>query len=148
MSKSVNHVTLLGNITRDPELRQTPSGQTVISLSLALNRPYKNQSGEWQEATDYIDCVAWSSLAERIHDRCYKGSRVVVIGKLQSRSWEKDGQKRSKVEVLASDVVFLDKKTDDTKGSSDNTSTPNNQGSYSSVYNNDEEPIDLSDIPF
>ena len=65
MAKSINQVILMGNLTRDPELRQIPSGQSVCSFSLALNRAYKDQSGEWQEATDYIDVVAWAGLGER-----------------------------------------------------------------------------------
>src|ERR1700730_15330698 len=108
MARSVNQVTLLGNLTRDPELRQTPNGQNVVSFSLALNRSYKDASGEWQEATDYIDCVAWGPLAERVSQYLTKGRRCLVQGRMQSRSWEQDGQKRSKVEVLANDVTFLD----------------------------------------
>src|SRR5215471_11934512 len=108
MARSVNQVILMGNLTRDPELRQTPSGQSVCSFSLALNRAYKDSSGEWQEATDYIDIVAWGPLGERVAQYLSKGRRCLVQGRLQSRSWEQDGQKRSKVEVLANDVTFLD----------------------------------------
>src|ERR1700756_4035700 len=108
MARSLNQVTLMGNLTRDPELRQTPTGQTVTSFSLALNRAYKDQSGEWQEATDYIDIVAWGPLGERVSQYLSKGRRCLVQGRLQSRSWEQEGQKRSKVEVLANDVTFLD----------------------------------------
>src|SRR5471030_116070 len=108
MARSLNQVTLMGNLTRDPELRQTPSGQNVTSFSLALNRSYKDSSGEWQEATDYIDIVCWGPLAERVAQYLSKGRRCLVQGRLQSRSWEQDGQKRNKVEVLANDVTFLD----------------------------------------
>lgn len=108
MAKSLNQVTLMGNLTRDPELRQTPNGQSVANFSIALNRSYKDVAGEWQEATDYIDIVAWAKLAEQISERLHSGSRVLVDGRLQSRSWEQDGQKRNKVEVLANDVTFLD----------------------------------------
>src|SRR3954468_5351811 len=108
MARSLNQVTLMGNLTRDPELRQTPTGQNVTSFSLALNRNYKDSSGEWQEATDYIDIVCWGPLAERVAQYLSKGRRCLVQGRLQSRSWEQDGQKRSKVEVLANDVTFLD----------------------------------------
>jgi single-strand DNA-binding protein len=108
MARSLNQVTLMGNLTRDPELRQTPNGQNVTSFSLALNRSYKDQSGEWQEATDYIDIVAWGPLAERVAQYLSKGRRCLVQGRVQSRSWEQDGQKRNKVEVLANDVTFLD----------------------------------------
>src|SRR5579884_2119336 len=108
MARSLNQVTLMGNLTRDPELRQTPNGQNVTSFSLALNRSYKDSSGEWQEATDYIDIVCWGPLAERVAQYLNRGSRCLVQGRLQSRSWEQEGQKRSKVEVLANDVTFLD----------------------------------------
>src|SRR3990167_3335527 len=108
MARSFNQVILMGNLTRDPELRQITSGQNVVNFSIALNRSYKDSSGEWQEATDYIDCVAWAGLAERIAQYLSKGRRCMVVGRLQSRSWEQDGQKRSKVEELANDVTFLD----------------------------------------
>jgi single-strand DNA-binding protein len=108
MARSLNQVTLMGNLTRDPELRQTPTGQNVTSFSLALNRAYKDASGEWQEVTDYIDIVCWGPLAERVAQYLSKGRRCLVQGRLQSRSWEQDGNKRSKVEVLANDVTFLD----------------------------------------
>jgi len=109
MAKSLNQVILMGNLTRQPELRQTPAGQSVASFSLALNRSYKDASGEWQEATDYVDLVAWGTLAEQVQERLSTGSKVLVSGRLQSRSWEQDGVKRNKLEVLATDVTFLDK---------------------------------------
>src|SRR5579859_7219233 len=108
MARSVNQVILMGNLTRDPELRQTPTGQSVCSFSLALNRAYQDKGGQWQEATDYIDCVAWGPLAERVAQYLSKGRRALVQGRLQSRSWEQDGAKRNKVEVLAFDLTFLD----------------------------------------
>lgn len=135
MARSLNQVTLLGNITRDPELRTTPNGQSVVSMSLALNRSYKDQSGEWQQATDYVDIVAWAQLAERISQYLSKGSKVLIQGRLQSRQWEQDGKKRSKLEVLASDVTFLDGK-DETKKKDE------------VVEDIGDEPINLDDIPF
>src|ERR1044072_3419238 len=99
MARSFNQVILLGNLTRDPELRQIPSGQSVCSFSLALNRAYKDANGEWQEATDFIDVVAWAQLGERVSQYLTKGRRCLVQGRLQSRSWEQDGQKRSTVAV-------------------------------------------------
>lgn len=107
MARSFNQVTLMGNLTRDPELRTTPSGASVCSFSLALNRNYKNAEGNWQEATDYIDIVAWAGLGERVAQYLTKGRPALVSGRLQSRSWEQEGQKRSKVEVVANDVTFL-----------------------------------------
>ncbi len=109
MSKSINAVTLMGNLTRDPELRQAGEA-SVAGFSLALNRSYKGADGEWQEQTDYIDISAWGNLAEQVMEYLHQGSKVVVQGRLTSRSWEQDGQKRSKVEVNATDVTFLDPK--------------------------------------
>jgi single-strand DNA-binding protein len=107
MARSFNQVTLMGNLTRDPELRTTPSGASVCSFSLALNRSYKNAEGSWVEATDFIDIVAWGPLGERVAQYLTKGRPALVSGRLQSRSWEQDGVKRSKVEVVANDVTFL-----------------------------------------
>ncbi|MBI2009308.1 single-stranded DNA-binding protein [Candidatus Saccharibacteria bacterium] len=107
MARSFNQVTLMGNLTRDPELRTTPNGQSVCGFSLALNRSYKGSDGEWKEMTDFIDIVAWGPLGERVAQYLTKGRPALVSGRLQSRSWEQDGQKRSKVEVVANDVTFL-----------------------------------------
>jgi single-strand DNA-binding protein len=156
MARSLNQVFLMGNLTRDPELRQTPNGQSVVSFSLALNRAYRDQSGEWQEATDFIDVVAWAQLAERVAQYMSKGRRCLVQGRLQSRSWEQDGQKRSKVEVLANDVTFLDSRgstdsNDDSNNSSDSApKKPAKSSKKDDVVVEDigDEPINLDDIPF
>jgi len=160
MARSINQVTLMGNLTRDPELRQTPSGQNVCSFSLALNRAYKDQSGEWQEATDYIDIVAWAALGERVAQYLSKGRRCLVVGRLQSRSWEQEGQKRSKVEVLANDVTFLDSRGSgegfdgsDTSGSDEvpTKPKPSKKAKKDDVVIediDDSAPINLDDIPF
>jgi single-strand DNA-binding protein len=157
MARSVNQVIIMGNLTRDPELRQTPSGQSVVSFSLALNRSYKDQSGEWQEATDYIDVSAWGPLAERVSQYMTKGRRCLVQGRLQSRSWEQDGQKRSKVDVLANDVTFLDGRGEGGEGSgagsfggNNNAGNSNGSGKKDDVVIEDigDEPVNLDDIPF
>ena len=155
MARSVNQVTLMGNLTRDPELRQTPSGQNGVSFSLALNRSYRDQGGEWQEATDYVDIVAWGPLAERVSQYLSKGSRALVQGRLQSRSWEQEGQKRNKVEVLANDVTFLDSRgsqeSDSTyEPTTEKASTEKPKKSKKDVVIEDigDEPINLDDIPF
>lgn len=107
MARSFNQVVLMGNLTRDPELRTTPNGTSVCGFSLALNRSYRDSGGEWQEATDFIDIVAWGPLGERVAQYLSKGRAALVSGRLQQRQWEQDGQKRSKVEVVANDVTFL-----------------------------------------
>ena len=91
MARSINQVTLMGNLTRDPELRQTPNGQSVVRFSLALNRAYKGSDGEWKEATDFVDITAWAGLAERVDQYLNKGSRCLVVGRLR-QCWEQDGQ--------------------------------------------------------
>ena len=162
MARSLNQVTLMGNLTRDPELRQTPNGQNVTSFSLALNRSYRDASGEWQEATDYIDIVCWGPLAERVAQYLNKGRRCLVQGRLQSRSWEQEGQKRSKVEVLATDVTFLDSRgadndsanSDDTTVVAEETTTTKAKSSKKAkekdvvIEDIGDEPINLDDIPF
>ncbi len=153
MARSVNQVILMGNLTRDPELRTIPSGQSVTSFSLALNRAYRDQGGEWQEATDYVDVVAWGPLGERVAQYLTKGRRALVQGRLQSRSWEQDGQKRSKLEVLANDVTFLDGRGGD--GESNAPAAGNAPKAAPAKKKDDvviedigDEPINLDDIPF
>jgi single-strand DNA-binding protein len=160
MARSLNQVTIMGNLTRDPEVRQTTNNQSVCSFSLALNRSYQDKAGEWQEATDYVDCVAWAGLGERVGQYLSKGRRCLVTGRLQSRSWEQDGQKRSKLEVLASDVTFLDGRGGEEGEGGGNYGSSNNGGSAAKPAankpaNNDaaiqdigSEPINLDDIPF
>ncbi|HEU5005022.1 MAG TPA: single-stranded DNA-binding protein [Candidatus Saccharimonadales bacterium] len=154
MARSFNQVILMGNLTRDPELRTTPNGNNVCSFSLALNRSYKNSDGGWTEATDYIDIVAWGPLGERVAQYLTKGRPALVNGRLQSRSWEQDGQKRSKVEVVAQDVTFLGGPGGSDGGGS---SAPASSSKSSSKAKDDEEvviedigdePINLDDIPF
>ena len=101
-----NSVTLIGNITRDPELRFTPSGQATASFGLAVNRRWQNrQSQEWEEATSFFDVVCWRELADNVSESLQKGSRVIVTGRLEQRSWETpDGDKRSKIEVVADEI--------------------------------------------
>lgn len=103
---SGNSVTIVGNITRDPELRYTPSGQANASFGLAVNRRWQNrQTQEWEEATSFFDVVCWREMAEHVSESLSRGARVMVSGRLEQRSWEtQDGDKRSKVEVIADEV--------------------------------------------
>ena len=102
-----NTVTLVGNVTRDPEIRYTPSGQTVASFGLAVNRRWQNrQTQEWEEQTSFIDVKVWAQMAENVSESIQRGTRVIVSGRLEQRSWETDtGEKRSKVEVVADEVA-------------------------------------------
>jgi len=102
-----NTVTLVGNVTRDPEIRYTPSGQTVATFGLAVNRRWQNrQNNEWEEQTSFFDVKVWSQMAENVSESVSRGTRVIVTGRLEQRSWETDnGDKRSKVEVVADEVA-------------------------------------------
>jgi single-strand DNA-binding protein len=102
-----NSVTLTGNITRDPEIRYTPSGATVVTFGLAVNRRWQNrQTNEWEEQVSFFDVKCWGQLAENVSESVAKGTRVIVDGRLEQRSWETDeGDKRSKVEVVANEVA-------------------------------------------
>jgi len=149
MARSVNQVILMGNLTRDPELRQTPNGQNVCSFSLALNRSYRDANGEWQEATDFVDIVAWGPLGERVGQYLSKGRRCLVQGRLQSRNWEQEGQKRSKVEVVANDVTFLDGKSETLEANSEEKPKTSKKVEKDVVVEEvSDEPINLDDIPF
>ena len=143
----------MGNLTRDPELRTTPSGQNVTSFSLAVNRSWKNAQGETQEAVDYIDCNVWGKPAEIVNQYMKKGSGILVSGRLQQRSWEQEGQKRSKVEVVVEDFNFVGGDRDGGSGSSSSSSASSSAPSASKksepvVEDIGDEPINLDDIPF
>jgi single-strand DNA-binding protein len=101
-----NTVTLVGNITRDPELRFTPSGQATASFGLAVNRVWNDrQTNERKEAVSFFDIVCWREMAENASESLHKGARVLVTGRLEQRSWEtQDGDRRSKIEVIADEV--------------------------------------------
>jgi len=156
MAKGFNKVTLLGNLTRDPETRNTPSGQSVTNFSLAVNRTWKGSDGQQQEAVSYIDCVAWGKAGEIISQYLTKGRPVLVHGRLDQRSWDdKDsGQKRSKIEVVVEDFNFID------SGSGGGDGAPRAAASSSSNVSSakkkddvviddvNDQPIDLSEIPF
>jgi len=106
----LNDVRLVGRLTRDPELRFTAKSTAVCHFDLAVNRRYKDQSGEWKDDTSFVPVVVWREAGQRCGERLKKGSAVLVEGRLKSKSWEtKDGQKRSGLEVDASRVQFLDK---------------------------------------
>ncbi len=101
-----NTITIIGNITRDPELRFTPNGQPVATFGMAVNRRWQNrQNQEWEEATSFFDIVCWGSLADNVSESLGRGARVIVNGRLEQRSWDtQDGEKRSKIEVVAEEI--------------------------------------------
>ena len=104
---SATTTTIVGNLTRDPEIRYTREGQATTNLGVATNRRWQNrETNEWEEATSFFDVVSWGQLAENVTESLSKGTRVVVTGRLDQRSWEtQEGDKRSKVEVVADEVA-------------------------------------------
>jgi single-strand DNA-binding protein len=102
-----NTVTVIGNLTREPELRFTNTGQAQASMGLAVNRRWQNrQSGDWEERTSFFNIVAWGDLAENVAHSLPKGCRVIVTGRLEQRSWEtQEGEKRSTIEVVADEIA-------------------------------------------
>ncbi len=156
MAKGFNKVILMGNLTRDPETRQTPSGQSVTNFSLAVSRTWKGQDGTNQEQASFFDCVAWGKTGEIIAQYIQKGRPILVSGRLDQRSWEQDGNKRSKVEVVVEDFNFVGGGAGDSAGfsggssSSGSSSAPAKSSKKEDVIieDIDDKPIDLSEIPF
>lgn len=107
----MNKVILMGRLTKDPEVKQTPSNISVCSFSIAVDRRFKTQDGKRE--TDFINCVAWRQLAELLGNYFHKGSRIAIVGSLQSRSYDdQNGQKRTVTEVVVEEVEFVDTKAD------------------------------------
>lgn len=105
---SINRVNISGNLTRDPELRATTGGTQVLSFGMAVNDRRKNQqTGEWEDYPNFVDCTMFGSRAEKVSRYLSKGCKVAVEGKLRYSQWERDGQKRSKLEVIVEDVEFM-----------------------------------------
>lgn len=145
MAKSINQVILMGRLTRDPEQRTTTSGKTIVSFSIAVDR------GGQEDAADFFDVTAWEKLGELVMQYLGKGRRVLVQGRLRQDSWDdkETGKKRSRVEVTATDVTFLDGPNGD-GGSTGGSSAPRNDNRSKDVVieDIDDKPIDLSEIPF
>ena len=156
MAKSFNQAIVMGNLTRDPEIRATPGGQQVANFSVATNRAWTDGNGERKEAVEYHEIVAWGKLGELVAQYLAKGRKVMVIGRLQTQSWEKDGVKRQRTEIVASDVNFLDSRGDAPAGGDHEEPATSSQSSSNSSKSNDvviedldaNQNINLDDIPF
>jgi len=126
----MNDVRLVGRLTRDPEVRYTPKGQAVARLDLAVNRRFKDGTGEWRDDTTFVPITVWREAAERCRERLKKGSPIYVEGRLRSTSWEtKDGQKRSGMEVEAYRLQFLAKTTGEESPAAQETAEPDSETS-------------------
>lgn len=105
---SINKVLISGNLTRDPELRSTASGTSVLSFGVAVNDRRRNQqTGEWEDYPNFIDCTMFGNRAESVSRFISKGSKVAIEGKLRWSRWERDGQRRSKIEVIVDEIEFM-----------------------------------------
>ena len=105
---SINRVCVTGNLTRDPELRSTQSGSQVLSFGIAVNDRRRNaQTGEWEDYPNFVDCTMFGTRAEKIANYIAKGSKVAIDGKLRYSSWERDGERRSKLEVIVDEIEFM-----------------------------------------
>jgi single-strand DNA-binding protein len=146
MAKSINQVILMGRLTRDPEMRTTTTGKSIASFSIAVDR------GGQDDQTDFFDVTAWEKLGELVNQYLSKGRRCLVQGRLRQDSWDdkETGKKRSKVEVVATDVTFLDGPSGgDGGGAPAGSSSGSNRKSDDVVIEDiDDKPIDLSEIPF
>lgn len=150
-----NKVIIVGRVTKDPEVRSTPSGQSVATLSVATNRTWNSNSGEKQEKTEFHNVVVWGKLAEICGQYLTKGQEVLFEGRLETRTWEgQDGQKRSRTEIIAENMQMGSKPRGggDFAGSGNyNKSAPAKTSATSNATENsvgDDEEIRIEDIPF
>lgn len=141
MAGDLNRITIIGRLTRDPELKYIQSGSAVTNFSIATNRIYTTTNGDKKEEVSYFDCVAWGKLGEILAEYCQKGRRIAVEGRLQQRRWDdQEGNKRSKVEIIADNIQFLDGKS-----GSESISTENSRLAEAGPSEN---PFSDDNIPF
>lgn len=130
---SINRVLISGNLTRDPELRQTGGGTQVLSFGVAVNDRRRNpQTGEWEDYPNFIDCTMFGARAEALSRYLSKGTKVAIEGKLRWSQWERDGQKRSKIEVIVDELEFMTSRND---GSDQRQYTPAQANQYAPAQN-------------
>lgn len=144
MARSINQVILMGRLTRDPEQRTTSTGKTIASFSIAVDRAGQD------DAADFFDVTAWEKLGDLVMQYLGKGRRVLVQGRLRQDSWDdkETGKKRSRIEVTATDVTFLDGPNGDNAGGQSAAPRNNRQSDDVVIEDIDDKPIDLSEIPF
>ncbi len=151
MAKDFNQAIIMGNLTRDPELRTTPSGQSVASFAIATNRSWQDpQSGDRKDAVEYHDVVAWGKLGELVSQYLSKGRRALVLGRLQTRNWEaQDGSKRSRTEIVATDINFIGGPSEGGMGEGSAPAKASNSASKDAPIDEmGDDEINLDDIPF
>ncbi|HHH53742.1 MAG TPA: single-stranded DNA-binding protein [Bacteroidetes bacterium] len=148
--KMVNKVFLLGNLGKDPEIRQLESGTKVARFPLATHESFKDKSGEWQQRTEWHNIVLWSSLAERAERQLHKGSTIFLEGKIGTRKWQdSNGQDRYTTEITGLMFRVLDKRENsEYSGSPENNNTNNVVNPSSEENNNLNENDQIDDLPF
>ena len=128
---SINRVNISGNLTRDPELRATSSGTQVLSFGVAVNDRRRNpQTGDWEDYPNFVDCTMFGTRAEAVKRYLSKGSKVAIEGKLRYSSWERDGQRRSKLEVIVDEIEFMSRSQQGEGGGYAPTTSYGQQGGY------------------
>jgi single-strand DNA-binding protein len=155
MSKSVNKVILLGNVGKDPEVKATQSGVLVVNFSLATTDRVKDQSGNWNDRTEWHNLVAFKRTAEIIRDYVHKGSKLYIEGKIVTRSWDdkETGKKAYRTEIIVNDVSLLDGRSDQSNGNTREQGHTSDSRSYAHAGGRQQDDygdlgIDDSDIPF
>lgn len=146
----LNRATLIGNVTRDPEVRSTSTGQQVCSFGVATNQQWTDASGQKQTRAEYHNIVVWGKLAELAGQYLAKGRKVYVEGRLQTREWEaQDGAKRNRTEIVADNFILLDKKDSAGSGSSGYSPRPTSAPTMETIdVGLGDQEIRLEDIPF
>jgi single-strand DNA-binding protein len=143
----LNRATILGRLTRDPELKTIPSGQSVATLSVATNRVWTDNSGVKQERAEYHNCVLWGKLAEIAGNYLTKGRKVYLEGRIETRDWTgQDGIKRFRTEIVVDNLIMLDGGNRNEVNQNNNAPIINNDSPAN--FNNSEEEIKVEDIPF
>jgi single-strand DNA-binding protein len=142
VSKSVNKAIILGNVGKDPEVKSSVSGVMIANFSIATSDRFQDKDGNWQDRAEWHNCVAFKRNAEIIRDYVRKGSKLYVEGKIQTRTWEKDGQKHYKVEIIVNDLSLLSGRDEGNQVSSSAVREPARVDAGATLE------IDDSDIPF
>lgn len=141
MAKGVNKVILVGHLGKDPEVKYTPGGAAVASFSLATNKSWKDKTGALQEKTEWHKLVAWNKTAEIIGEYLKKGALIYVEGELQTRNWDKDGQKHYMTEVVVREVQFLDRKGETGSGAREDAPLPSEDSAPPPAIGKDDLPF-------
>lgn len=159
MAMSLNKAQIIGNVTRDPEMRQIPGGQVVTTFSIATNFTWNDQSGQKQERVEFHNIVAWRKLGEICGQYLKKGSKIFLEGRIQTRSWEADdGSKKYKTEIIADNMIMLDRKGsgDYQESQSPHKGLNSNEeqapsyetDNQDAVHSGEKEEVTIDDLPF